>query len=256
MFTGIINKYVCAWCQDSDTSNAIGSKSYNTLTGELVALDQNVASVFNKKSEEDCVDELEKADIEEESKHRALKLSETFNPASANDLTVDETLCTTSTIDDLITFEADKEIHDGQTNASESEKHESKDEIKKASNEVVEKIEKSLSGSDSSSPVGQSTLNGDVHEVEKIKTGETESNESCSSAANVVRESSEDKTQTSGESNPLVSTTNGKEPEVATSPQVNNNAPSADDTKPINGITAREGMNELKYLGLTRLELR
>ncbi|KAK1430707.1 hypothetical protein QVD17_13647 [Tagetes erecta] len=238
--------------QDTDTSKAIGSKSYNTLTGELVALDQDAQSVLKKKSEEDCVEKLEKADIEEENEHlRALKLSETVNPASANDLTVNETICTTSTIvnssvtnkhsDDLITFEADKEIHDGQTNASESEKHESKDGIEKASNEVVEKIEKSLSGSDSSSPVGQSTLNGDVSEVEKINTGETASNESCSSAANVVLESSKDMTQTAGESNSRVSTTNTKEAEAATSAQVDNNNPSVDDTRPINGITAREG---------------
>ncbi|KAK3019782.1 hypothetical protein RJ639_003769 [Escallonia herrerae] len=43
--------------QDVDTVNAIGSKSYNTLTGELVALETlNLGSENMKKPEEDCVD--------------------------------------------------------------------------------------------------------------------------------------------------------------------------------------------------------
>ncbi|XP_027085293.1 uncharacterized protein [Coffea arabica] len=43
--------------QDVDTANAIGSKSYNTLMGELVALEtQNMETQHKKNSEEDCVD--------------------------------------------------------------------------------------------------------------------------------------------------------------------------------------------------------
>ncbi|KAM5572646.1 ubiquitin carboxyl-terminal hydrolase MINDY-1 [Rosa sericea] len=45
--------------QDHDTANAIGSKSYNTLTGELVALEtQNMESESKGKNipQEDCVD--------------------------------------------------------------------------------------------------------------------------------------------------------------------------------------------------------
>ncbi|KAM7531222.1 hypothetical protein LguiB_034632 [Lonicera macranthoides] len=43
--------------QDYDTANAIGSKSYNTLMGELVALEtQNTGSESKKNSEEECVD--------------------------------------------------------------------------------------------------------------------------------------------------------------------------------------------------------
>ncbi|XP_060207178.1 uncharacterized protein LOC132634990 [Lycium barbarum] len=43
--------------QDHDTANAIGSKSYNSLMGELVALDtQNMDTEFKKSSEDDDVD--------------------------------------------------------------------------------------------------------------------------------------------------------------------------------------------------------
>ncbi|XP_059644683.1 uncharacterized protein LOC132286374 [Cornus florida] len=43
--------------QDHDTVCAIGSKSYNTLTGELVALEtQNMEGQHKKGSEEDCID--------------------------------------------------------------------------------------------------------------------------------------------------------------------------------------------------------
>ncbi|KAI3804532.1 hypothetical protein L1987_26145 [Smallanthus sonchifolius] len=239
--------------QDSDTANAIGSKSYNTLMGELVALEtQNMESVFKKNSEEDCVNHIEKGLLAEENEHLSgLKLTETVNLTSANDLTVEETLSTNSNIDnssvmsnyveDLITFEADKESHDGQINASESEKHESKDGIEKTNTEVLDKIEKSLSGSDSPSPVGQSTLNSDVNEVEKINIGETALNESCSSTANVVLEPSKDMAQTVVESSSLISTANVNEGEVAMSAQVDSNVTSVDDTTPISGITARQG---------------
>ncbi|KAI7743014.1 hypothetical protein M8C21_032679 [Ambrosia artemisiifolia] len=233
--------------QDSETSNAIGSKSYNTLMGELVALEtQIMESASKKKSEEDCVEHLEKADLEEENGHlKALEPTETVNPIAPNNLNVEETVSANSNFDngsvsnnfndDLITFEADKESHD---NASESEKHENKDGAEKTGIEVLEKIDKSLSGSDSSSTVGQSTLNSDVNEVEKINVVETASNESCSSAANVVLESSKDTTQ---ESNSLVSTANVSESEVALSAQVENDVTSVDDTRPFNGPTARQG---------------
>ncbi|KAJ0802498.1 putative MINDY deubiquitinase [Helianthus annuus] len=241
--------------QDSDTSSAIGSESYNTLMGELVALEtQNMETVHKKISEEDHVEHLEKGDIEKANEHLIIP-TETVNPNSANDKivngTVEEKLTTKSNVDngsamkncddDLITFESDNESHDGQTNASESEKHESKDGIEKTGVEVLEKTEKSLPGSESSSPVDQSTLNGDVNEVEKINIVETKSNESCSSSASVVLESSNDTTQTIVESNSLVSTANVIEGEVAMSAQVDNNVTSVDDTRPVNGPTAKQG---------------
>ncbi|KAI8530363.1 hypothetical protein RHMOL_Rhmol11G0052100 [Rhododendron molle] len=42
--------------QDYDTANAIGSKSYNTLMGELVALETNLEGEQKKNSEEDIID--------------------------------------------------------------------------------------------------------------------------------------------------------------------------------------------------------
>ncbi|KAI3692059.1 hypothetical protein L6452_31868 [Arctium lappa] len=104
--------------QDSDTSNAIGSKSYNTLMGELVALEtQNMTSVLKKNPEEDCAgfvasttenlevlppslsrgsprsisdEQIERGgDLEEEGELlRALKLSETAGPTSTSDVNV------------------------------------------------------------------------------------------------------------------------------------------------------------------------
>ncbi|XP_076930247.1 uncharacterized protein LOC143594958 [Bidens hawaiensis] len=239
--------------QDTDTSSAIGSKSYNTLMGELVALEtQNMESVSKKNSEEECVEHLEKGELEKENEHlRALKLTEAVNRTSANDKTVEETVSTSSNIenhsvmndrvDDLITLEADKESHDEKKNVSESEKHENKDGIEKSNTEVLENLEKSLYGTDTSSPVDQTALNGDTNEVEKINIGETASNESCSSAANVVLKSSKDTTQTVVESSSSVSTANMDEGEVAMSAQMDNNVTSVDDSRLVNGPTARQG---------------
>ncbi|XP_050263591.1 uncharacterized protein LOC126707901 isoform X1 [Quercus robur] len=43
--------------QDHETANAIGLKSYNTLTGELVALEtQNMEGIHKNNPEEDCID--------------------------------------------------------------------------------------------------------------------------------------------------------------------------------------------------------
>ncbi|XP_076920657.1 uncharacterized protein LOC143581857 [Bidens hawaiensis] len=230
--------------QDTDTSSAIGSKSYNTLMGELVALEtQKMESVSKKNSEEECVEYLEKRELENENEHlRASKPTETVNVTSENDKTVEETLSTSSNIDnhsvmndridDLITIEDDKERHDGKSNASELVKHESKDGIEKTNIEVLENLEKSLYGTDTSSPVDQATLNGAANEVEKINVGETASNESFSSAANAVVESSKDTTQT---------VANVNEGEVAISAQVDNNVTSVDDSRPINGPNARQG---------------
>ncbi|KAI3707051.1 hypothetical protein L6452_25228 [Arctium lappa] len=112
--------------QDSETSSAIGLKSYNTLMGELVALEtQNPASDL-KKSEEDSVDFVaattaslgvpspsltrdksfddsprsvseekkeRKGDLEEEEELlRALKISETESSPTANDVNVVNTV--------------------------------------------------------------------------------------------------------------------------------------------------------------------
>ncbi|KAL8263972.1 hypothetical protein R6Q59_022102 [Mikania micrantha] len=249
--------------QDSDTSNAIGSKSYNTLMGELVALEtENIKSVFKKNSEEDCVEHAEKGDLEEENELlRDLKLRETVNLTSPNDINADDTVqgtlpansnidnssVTNNCNDDLITFEADMESHDGQMTPSKSDKHESKDGIEKTSIEVMEKIESSLCGSDSSSPVGQPTLNGDAKEVEKIKIGETALNESCSSASNGALDSSKDMTQTIVESSSLVSTANGTEEVVAMS-EVDNKVTGFDDTRHVNGPTARQGEHIRNFL--------
>ncbi|CAK9188622.1 unnamed protein product [Ilex paraguariensis] len=105
--------------QDYDTVNAIGSKSYNTLMGELVALETQHTENEQKKPEEDCVDfaaattatlgvpspclsrgisfddsprstsdhhKLRKGDVEEEAELlRVLKLTEVEMPVSADD---------------------------------------------------------------------------------------------------------------------------------------------------------------------------
>lgn len=106
--------------QDFDTANAIGSKSYNALTGDLVALEtQNMDRGHKNNPEEDCVDfaaattaalgvpspclskarsfdnspdsasedqNLRKGDVEEEAELlRALKLSEAEMPSSLDD---------------------------------------------------------------------------------------------------------------------------------------------------------------------------
>lgn len=105
--------------QDYDTANAIGSKSYNALTGELVSLDtENIGIQPKSNLEEDCVDFVaattaalgvpspslsktrsfddsphsvsdqlpRKGDIEEEAEFlRALKLSEVDCKASISD---------------------------------------------------------------------------------------------------------------------------------------------------------------------------
>ncbi|KAL3498752.1 hypothetical protein ACH5RR_041484 [Cinchona calisaya] len=105
--------------QDHDTANAIGSKSYNTLMGELVALEtKNMETECKKNSDDDCVDfaaattaalgvpspclskgrsfddspvsltdhhNARKGDIEEETELlRVLKLSESEVPSSVN----------------------------------------------------------------------------------------------------------------------------------------------------------------------------
>ena len=43
-------------CQDTETANAIGLKSYNALMEELVALETQNESKYENASEEDCVD--------------------------------------------------------------------------------------------------------------------------------------------------------------------------------------------------------
>ncbi|KAL7595297.1 hypothetical protein Lser_V15G30104 [Lactuca serriola] len=181
--------------QDSDTSNAIGSKSYNTLMGELVALEtQNMTSVSLKNHEQDSVEKIERRDLEEENELlAAMKLS---------------------TTDDLITFEDEKESHGKEMDASVTEKQEKKDGSEETSLEAgakTENISLSLSGSDPSPPVDtllldsegdkkisdQSTSNTTVNEVEKIKIDEKIPH-------NVVLESSKDMSQNILESESLV----------------------------------------------------
>ncbi|WCJ26131.1 Ubiquitin carboxyl-terminal hydrolase MINDY-1 [Euphorbia peplus] len=105
--------------QDYDTANAVGSKSYNSLTGELVALDTQVMESENKSApEEDSVDfaaataatlgvpspslsktrsfdsprsisdhESRKGDLEEEAELlRAIKMSESATPTLTSDV--------------------------------------------------------------------------------------------------------------------------------------------------------------------------
>ncbi|PWA72784.1 hypothetical protein CTI12_AA267630 [Artemisia annua] len=293
--------------QDLDTSKAIGSKSYNTLMGELVALEtQYMASVSEKNPKEDYVDSVAstkessealvtgeqvetKGDLVEETELlRTLKLSNTDNPTSENDINVGgtpkETPSTASNgdnsspvnnhTDDLITFEADeerhdvsssleadKEGHDGQTNTSVSDKHESKDGSEKTSIEVpttTENISHTLSGSDSSPSVDQLTPNGDLNEVQKIDTDVKASCESSASAPDVVLESSKDMPQTITASDSLVSTADGNElvsgekcisetstlrneGEAVASEKVDKDSSSADDTRPKDQTNARQG---------------
>ncbi|KAE8728043.1 putative homeobox protein knotted-1 [Hibiscus syriacus] len=106
--------------QDYETASAIGSKSYNSIMGELVTLETRKMEVSCKNNSEDCVDfaaattatlgvpspnltktrsfddsprsvsdqkSLEKGDLDEEEElMRALKLSETESPSSIGDL--------------------------------------------------------------------------------------------------------------------------------------------------------------------------
>ncbi|KAJ9537006.1 hypothetical protein OSB04_029739 [Centaurea solstitialis] len=285
--------------QDSDTSNAIGSKSYNTLMGELVALEtQNMASALKKNPEEDCVgfsgsprpisvEQKEKGNLEDEGELlRALKLSKTVGSTSASDVNAtgrpDETLSgdidgeyqqehdllgdalqvhsnakiqeVPSTAeskslvnnhnDDLITFETDdheqdvcssletnKESHSGQVNSSVSDK----DGIEETVVEVSAKKENTTLGFSESdlslSEVDQSTLNADANEVEKLKISEKHSNESDPTAPDAILESSEGMTQTNDETSSLTSTAE----------QVDKDGASAEDIKPKDGTTARQG---------------
>ncbi|XP_040986176.1 ubiquitin carboxyl-terminal hydrolase MINDY-2-like isoform X1 [Juglans microcarpa x Juglans regia] len=110
--------------QDTGTANAIGSKSYNALTGELVALEtQNMEGLSESNPEEDCVDfvaattatlgipspclskttsfddsphslpdhqKARKGDLEEEAELlRALELSQAAKPTSVGDSLLD-----------------------------------------------------------------------------------------------------------------------------------------------------------------------
>ncbi|GJW54958.1 hypothetical protein Tco_0099043, partial [Tanacetum coccineum] len=124
------------------TSKSIGSKSYNTLMRELVALEtQYMASVSEKNPEEDCVDDV------------ASTIESSKVPVTENDINVggapketpstisngDSSSLVNNHNDDLIRFEADEESHDvssslesdkegrdGQMNAIISDQHESK----------------------------------------------------------------------------------------------------------------------------------
>lgn len=197
MFNMNYNLNIQYWCQDSDTSNAIGAKSYNTLMGELVALEtQNMTSVSLKNHEQDSVEKIERRDLEEENELlAAMKLS---------------------TTDNLITFEDEKESHGTEMDACVTEKQEKKDGSEESSLEAgakMENISLSLSGSDPSPPVDtllldsegdkkisdQSTSNTNVNEVEKIKI-----DEKMPQSHNVVLESSKDMSQNILESESLI----------------------------------------------------
>ena len=111
----------------------------------------------------------------------------------------------------------------------------------------------------------QSTLNTDANEVEKTKIGGNTSNELYSTAPDTVLESSKGTTQTIDESSSLASTADGNEPiyrdkcisemsaktdegqepisvgEDVISEQVDKDGTSADNTRPKDGFTARQG---------------
>ncbi|XP_071730590.1 uncharacterized protein [Rutidosis leptorrhynchoides] len=258
--------------QDYETSNAIGSKSYNTLMGELVALEtQNMESVSKKNPQESSVDfvatkenlevtvtdeQIKRGDLEEETEIlRALKLSETDNP-----ITAEENVSTNTNgenispvkndCDDLITFETVP----GDINDSVPGKNESKDGTEKTSIEDLDKtVNKPLSliGSSSSLDVDQSSLNANVNEVEKINIGEKTSTEPCSLAPNAILESPKSMTSDS-----LISTadepicedkcvlktrTSTNEGGVVMSEQEDKDSTNADVTRPRDGTTSRQG---------------
>ncbi|GJY23420.1 ubiquitin carboxyl-terminal hydrolase MINDY-1-like protein, partial [Tanacetum coccineum] len=215
--------------QDLDTSKAIGSKSYNTLMGELVALEtQYMASVSEKNPEEDCVDDVastkesskvpvtgeeveRKGDLLEEIELlKTLKLSNTYNPTAENDINVGGKHDVSSLL------EADKEGHDGQMNASVSDKRESKDGSEKLNIEVptTENISHNLSGSDSLPSVDQSTSNASTTNGNEVVAGEK-----CISETNTL----------------------GNEGEAVMSEKVDKDSSSADDTSPKDEINARHG---------------
>ncbi|KVH91721.1 Protein of unknown function DUF544 [Cynara cardunculus var. scolymus] len=111
----------------------------------------------------------------------------------------------------------------------------------------------------------QSTMNADANEVEKVNIDEKTSNELYSAVPDAVLESSKGMTQTINESNSVTSTADGNEPiyreeciletstktnegrepiyvgEVVMSEQVDKDDTSADDTRPKDGTTARQG---------------
>ncbi|GJV38743.1 ubiquitin carboxyl-terminal hydrolase MINDY-1-like protein [Tanacetum coccineum] len=215
--------------QDLDTSKAIGSKSYNTLMGELVALEtQYMASVSEKNPEEDCVDDVastkesskvpvtgeeveRKGDLLEEIELlKTLKLSNTYNPTAENDINVGGKHDVSSLL------EADKEGHDGQMNASVSDKRESKDGSEKLNIEVptTENISHNLSGSDSLPSVDQSTSNASTTDGNEVVAGEK-----CISETNTL----------------------GNEGEAVMSEKVDKDSSSVDDTSPKDETNARQG---------------
>nr|XP_043628471.1 ubiquitin carboxyl-terminal hydrolase MINDY-1-like [Erigeron canadensis] len=229
--------------QDSDTSNAIGSKSYNMLMGELVDLEtQNMGSVTKNNPDLDSIDFVASTTVipEETEPFSTLKPSTTVKPPSENEVivvgTVEETLSTISNSDssrlvnnyndDMITFEkvpgedvgssleADKESDNGQINSSISKKNEGTGGIEKTNIEVLDRTVNdslSLCGLDSSPPpVDELICNGDVNEV-KSMSNEKMSNESCSSEPNVALESSNGMVQTIVGPDSLVSTPDGNE---------------------------------------------
>ncbi|XP_017973700.1 PREDICTED: protein FAM63A [Theobroma cacao] len=135
--------------QDYETASAIGSKSYNAIMGELVALETRNMEVSRKNNSEDCVDfaaattatlgvpspslsktrsfddsprsasdqqRLRKGDLEEEAELlRALKLSEAELPTSVGDPgSLDERSCLKNlvSVDSVDTPEGDKGVED------------------------------------------------------------------------------------------------------------------------------------------------
>ncbi|XP_076960410.1 uncharacterized protein LOC143636795 [Bidens hawaiensis] len=165
--------------QDSDTAEAIGLKSYNTLMGELVALDTQNPQSEIKNPEEDVVDFVaattaslgvpspslsttksfdekkeRKGDVQEENELlRALKLSEAENDAKV-----------VKTNDDVLTFQTDQtqdKLHDQIDGPS--EKH-----------DALVKSEKTINGQDESDLSPLVDIHVDNHSVEKIQ-GQDES---------------------------------------------------------------------------------
>ncbi|GJR34801.1 hypothetical protein Tco_1210485, partial [Tanacetum coccineum] len=233
---------------DLATSKAIGSKSYNTLMGELVALEtQYMASVSEKNPEEDCVDDV------------ASTIESSKVPVTENDINVggapketpstisngDSSSLVNNHNDDLIRFEADeeshdvssslesdKEGHDGQMNASVSDQHESKDGSEKLNIEVptTGNISHNLSGSDSLPSVDQSAWNESSNDLPQT-IAESDSLASTADGNELV----------AGEKCISETNTLGNEGEAVMSEKVDKDSSSADDTSPKDETNARQG---------------
>ncbi|XP_022018191.1 ubiquitin carboxyl-terminal hydrolase MINDY-2 [Helianthus annuus] len=153
--------------QDVETSNAIGLKSYDTLTADLAKLEtQNTEGVTTKSSEEDLHEPLMGLELTKTVYSSSEKVGDCVTFKTDPDKASHVGKTSTSeperheSKDETVETDPDKASRDGKTNTSEPEKRESKDRIEEASLEEVKITEKSVTfGETTSSEASSSTLN-------------------------------------------------------------------------------------------------